>query len=275
MTMLIPLREVSHLGLVLPANEVGIGDSGWLPVSPTELHLASLYFPIAVRFDDGKPSLGLILQPQYLKYPAIDPSGKWQGGYQPIALRCFPFQSGEIGADPLGDILIASDSCHLVAAGGTPLVDRRGEPSPLIREIHRLFRLLREGREHFADALDQLLIANLLVPLDIAETHQPAPGAPPFYVVDGSRFLEVDKRALGAMARHRFTALDIAVACLFSQRLLRDKFRLTGPTVSAAKLQAPEATFPPGGAFDLEGFDLVLDDGELISLADMDAMRPV
>ena len=274
MTMLIPLREVSHLGLVLPAVEVGMADTGWLPVSHTELHLASLYFPIAVRFVDGKPSLGLILQPQYLKYPAIDPSGKWRGGYQPIALRCFPFQSGEIGADPLGDILIASGSRHLVAAGGTALVDRRGEPSPLIREIHRLFRLLREGLEHFADALDQLLIADLLVPLDIAETNQQAPGTPPLYVVDGSRFLEVDKRALGAMARHRFTALDIAVTCLSSQRLLRDQYRPAGPAVAAANLQALDAAVPPGNAFGLEGVNLVLDDGEMISLADIDAMKP-
>ena len=273
MTKLIPLREVAHLKLVLPADEVGIADRSWLPVSHTELHLACLYFPIAVRFDAGLPSLGLIVGAQYLKYPALDASGRWQGGYKPIALRGFPLQSGTIGADPLSDILVASDSCHLGGKDGIPLVDGSGAPSPLIREIHRLLGLLQETRAKFAQALDQLLIANLLVSIGPTARNSSDEDALPLYVVDGARFLDTDKRALGAMARHSFTALDIGVACLASQRLLRDQYRPKLPAAARTKLQAPKIAFPPHDGFGLEEFDLMLDDGELISPADIDAMR--
>jgi hypothetical protein len=267
MTRLIPLREVSHLRLVMPTDEVGFAGLPWLPVSHTELQLACLYFPIAVSFKTGHPALGLVLDAQYLKYPAVDSCGKWRGGYKPIAVRCFPLQSAEIGADPLSDILVASDSRHLVEAGGIPLVDGGGAPSPLILEVHRLLRLLQESREKFAPAIDRLLIANLLVPLDATEA------AEPLYVVDGARFLQADKRALCAMARHSFTALDVAVACLSSQRLLREQYRPKLSAVFGTKLQAPVGAFPSPDAFGLEEVGLALDDGELISLADIDAMR--
>jgi hypothetical protein len=271
MTSLIPLREVAHLRLVLPLNEGRISNQLWIPVSHTELHLACLYFPVAVRFDDGKPFLGLILGERYLKRPAADPSGKWQGGYKPIALRCSPFQTGKIGEDPLSDILIASPSNHLTDKGGIPIVDDGGGPSPLIREIHRLFRLLQESRAKFSQALDQLLIGNLLVPLEAADGISSTGDEPPLHVVDGVRFMEADKRGLGAMARHSFTALDVSVACLSSQRLLREQYRPN--LVSGTKPHAEKATSLSQESFAIEDFSLVLDDGELISLADINVLR--
>ena len=75
MTKLIPLREVAHLRLVLPTDEVGIAGLPWLPVSHTELHLACLYFPLAVSFKAGQPCLGLVLGAPYLRYPAVDAAG--------------------------------------------------------------------------------------------------------------------------------------------------------------------------------------------------------
>lgn len=271
MTSLIPLREVAHLRLVLPLNEGRIDNQLWIPVSHTELHLACLYFPVAVRFDGGKPFLGLILGDRYLKRPVVDASGNWQGGYKPIALRCSPFQTGKIGEDPLSDILIASPSNHLTDKGGIPIVDDGGGPSPLIREIHRLFRLLQESQAKFSEPLDQLLIGNLLVPLEAADGISSTGDEPPLHVVDGVRFMEADKRGLGAMARHSFTALDVSVACLSSQRLLREQYRPN--LVSGTKPHAEKATSLSQESFAIEDFNLVLDDGELISLADIDVLR--
>ena len=94
MSKLVPLREVTHLRLVLPSDEDGIGGRSWWPVSYTELHLASLYFPLAVRFDGGTPTLGLMLGGAYLKRGAVDDAGRWHGGYKPIALRSAPSQAG-------------------------------------------------------------------------------------------------------------------------------------------------------------------------------------
>jgi hypothetical protein len=267
MSKLVPLRDVTHLRLVPPSDEDGIGGRSWWPVSYTELHLASLYFPLAVHFDDAIPSLGLLLGEAYLKRSAVDGAGKWQGGYKPIALRSAPFRWGETGGGAL-DLLIASPWCHLANRGGIPIVDDGGAVHPLIVEIHRWCRLLQDSRTKFANALDRLLIANLLVPL--AATDGTPPDDRPPHVVDAARFMDADKKALAAMARHEFTALDIAVASLSSQRLLHDRYR---PTSDAKpKLHASSSSLPHD-AVAIEGVDLALDDGELIMLADIDALR--
>src|SRR5262249_567648 len=158
----------SHLRIELPPVEHSIGDQQWLPMSHTELHLACLYFPVAVRLNDATPSVGLLLGKKHLKRPAVDKFGKWQGGYKPIALRCSAFRCGKVGTDPLNDILIESPSNCLVDKAGIPIIDDGGEPSTPIREIHRLLRLLEQSQSKFSDALDQLLIADLLVPLESA-----------------------------------------------------------------------------------------------------------
>ena len=261
MAKLTALRDAAHLQFVLPADEGEIAP--WLPVSHTEFHLASLYFPLAVRFEDGLPVLGLILSARYSKRAPLDAARKWQGGYRPIALRCAPFDFAAGGANPL-DMLLKDPSRDLAEAGGIPIVDRNGEPSPLIREIHRWSGLLQETNAKFAPALDQLLIANLLVPLAAADEIS---DEPPLYIIDGARFTACAAKAFAAMSRHRFTAIDIAAACLSSQRLLQEKYR---PQLEA---KPPQASAPPLADLAIECLDLALDEGELISLADIEVLR--
>jgi hypothetical protein len=215
----------------------------------------------------------LILGSQYLKYPAVDGCGKWRGGYKPIALRCLPPQPGGPGGDSLGGIPIASDSRRPGDQDGIALVAGAAAANPLAREIHRLRRLLRESRTRFADALDRLLIADLLVPLSSAANGAAAKDGLPLHIVDGARFLYADQRALGAMARHDFAALDIAVACLSSQRLLQEQYRPKLPSPSGTRADTAKAAFPPRDSFGLSEFGLALDDGDLISPADIDAMQ--
>ena len=271
MKSLIPLRDVAHLRLVPPVDEGSLNSRLWIPVSYTELHLASHYFPVAVRFDDGSPSLGLVLGESYLKRPVFDASGKWQGGYKPIALRCSPFHAGEIGEDPLSDILIDSASGHLTDRDGIPLIDDAGKPTSLILELHRLFRLLQDSRAKFSEALDLLLIGNLLGPLEDADGDSTTGDEPPLYIVDQMRFMQNSNRAFGALARHTFTALDVSVACLTSQRLLQTQY--LPKRTSVAKSHAESATSLQQDSFAIEDFNLVLDDDELISLTDIDVLR--
>lgn len=271
MKSLVPLRDVAHLKLVPPSDEGWIDNQLWIPVSYTELHLASHYFPVAVRLNDGKPSLGLILADRYLKRPAVDASGKWQGGYKPIALRCSPFQAGEISEDPLGDILIDSASDRLADKDGIPIIDDGGKPSSLIQQIHRLFRLLQDSRAKFSELLDLLLIGNLLVPLDEAAGNTAIGDEPPLYLVDQARFMQASKRVFGALARHNFAALDVSVACLTSQRLLQKQY--LPKRISVARPHGESPTPLLQDLFAIEDFNLVLDDDELISLADFDVLR--
>lgn len=271
MKSLIPLRDVAHLRLVPSVDEESLNNRLWIPVSYTELHLASHYFPVAVRLDDGRPSLGLVLADRYLKRPAVDASGKWRGGYKPIALRCSPFQAREIREDPLGDILIDSASGHLTEGDGTPLIVDAEKPSSLILEIHRLFRLLQDSRAKFSEALDLLLIGNLLVPLQDADGDSTVGDKPSLYIVDQIRFMQTSNRAFGALARHTFTALDVSVTCLTSQRLLQKQY--LPKRTSVAKPHEESATSLPQDSFANEDFNLVLDDDELISLTDIDVLR--
>ncbi len=271
MKSLIPLRDVAHLRLVPAVDEGSLNNRLWIPVSYTELHLASHHFPVAVRLDDGRPSLGLVLADRYLKRPAVDASGKWQGGYKPIALRCSPFQAREIREDPLTDILIDSASAHLTDNDGIPLIDAAGRPSPLILEIHRLFRLLQDSQAKFFEALDLLLIGNFLVPLEDTSGDSTIGDKPSLYIVDQMRFMRTSNRVFGALARHTFTALDVSVACLTSQRLLQKQY--LPKRTSLVKPHEESATPLPQDSFANEDFNLVLDDDELISLTSIDALR--
>src|SRR5262245_29351481 len=125
MTRLVPIRDVAHLRLALPADESWMAELPWVPVSLTEIHLASRYYPLAVRFDGRSPRLGLIVGQDFLAYPLRNANGVWRGAYRPIALRCFPFHAPHLSGDPLADIVIDADSKYLSPTNGQPIV--RGE----------------------------------------------------------------------------------------------------------------------------------------------------
>jgi hypothetical protein len=262
MTRLVPVREIAHLRLALPTDDRWVSEVEWVPVSPTEIHLACRYYPIAVRFEGPKPSLGLIVDQRYIMHPLLDSAGAWRGAYRPIALRCFPFASPRIGEDPLADIVIDANSKYLSETAGIPMVDDAGRPDRLLNELHRLFRLLQRGQESFAGTLDQYLIGSLLVPL--GNTDQP------LYVLDPARFLHLEHAALGAMARHGFLSVDIAVACLFSLQNLRPDYRPKG--AASPRRSMPSASIVPD-MIAMDDLPLVLDDSELISLWDINALR--
>jgi SapC len=264
MTRIVQVRDIVHLRLALPADDRWIGELGWIPVSATEIHLACRYYPVAIRFDGPKPVLGLIVDQQYLAQPLLDSNGIWRGAYRPIGLRCFPFAARGIEDDPLTDIVIDADSKYLSNTGGTSIVDDVGRPGPLLNELHRLFRLLQHAQEAFTGVLDQYLIGGLLVPLTGPNSDIR------LYVLDPVRFLHLQPTALGAMARHGFLSVDLAVACLFSLQNMRPDYRPKG--AERPQHPASSASTVPD-MISMDELPLVLDDGELISLCDIDTLR--
>jgi hypothetical protein len=236
----------------------------WLPIAHTELHLSSLHFPIAVRFERGRPLLGVIVATYYLRFPVVDSVGQWRGGYRPISLRCLPFRFDEIGADPLDNISVTTERCRPSNANGLAIVDQNGKPSPHILELERLLRLLVHSQQLLADVLDRLVIANLLTPLSREDVTEEAAL---LYTVDGCRLGSADRRVIGALTRQSFTPLDIAVACVFSQRLLSDKLRPNSSPFAATPRNLAGLPAVPDGTFGARDFGLVLDDDELISAA--------
>jgi hypothetical protein len=270
MTRLVPVREIAHLRLALPQHDRWIGDLTWIPASATEIHLASRYYPIAVRIEDQKPRLGLIVAQRYLAHALLDPAGTWRGAYRPAGLRCFPFEAPEIGDDPLSDILIDADSGYLSPTSGVPIVDEAGRPGRTLTELHRLFNLLKRGQQSFAGALDQYLVGGLLAPLSDGDAPA-ADGGQPLYVVDPARFAQIENAGLAAMARHDFLSVDVAIACQFSLQNLRPEYR----PKNAGRHGRNEPVHLAMDTTMIDDLSLVLDDGELISVADIDVMRPV
>jgi hypothetical protein len=265
MTRTVPIREIAHLRLSMPADERWIEEFHWVPVSTSEVHLASRYFPIAMRIEEQRQQLGLLVHPQYLANPLLDTSGNWRGAYRPIALRCFPFKAPRLTDDPLADILIDADSRYLSPATGIPIVDTTGRPDRRFNEMHRHFGLLQQSQEMFCSMLDQYFIAGLLVPLITRDA-----GEPSFYVIDSVRFKQLDGLALGAMARRSFLSVDIAVTWLFSLQALGPEYQpkhINHPQPFARGAIEPDAGF-------MDDLSLVLDDGELISLANIAPGQP-
>jgi hypothetical protein len=264
MSKLMSLRDLTALRLTPPKDERWIERLRWVPLSPTEIHLACRYFPLAVRIEHQQSGLGLLLGKATIAHTLLSDDGKWRGAYRPIALRCFPFQAPGSGDDPLSDIAIAADSGFLSDGAGPPvLVD--GKPNEWVVELHRLLQLLKRGEDAFAGAIDQLLIADLLEPLAAADDAAPTDGAS-FHVLSPRRFAELGNGALGAMARHNFLSLDIAVAGLFSLQNLKAELRpkradRVGPASGNAA-----AMFD---AIAINDLPLALDDGELVPLSDL------
>ena len=113
-------------------------------------------------------------------------------------------------------------------------------------------------------AIDQLLIADLLEPL--AGPDDAAPDGASFHILSPRRFAELGNGALGAMARHNFLSLDVAVAGLFSLQNLKPELRpkradRIGPSSADAA-----AVFD---AIAINDLPLALDDGELVPLSDL------
>ena len=270
MTRLVPVREVAHLRLALPQHDRWIEELTWIPASPTEIHLASRFYPIAVRMEDQEPRLGLIVGQRYLAHPLLNSAGKWRGAYRPVGLRCFPFEAPDIGDNPLSDILIDADSGYLSPISGASLVDGALQPSRMLTELHRLFGLLKHGQQSLVGVLDQYLVGGLLVPVTDGDATVVDRGQP-LYIINPARFAQMENAGLAAMARHGFLSVDVAIACQFSLQNLRPEYR-----PKDAGHYGRQGIEPAIFAMDttmIDDLSLVLDDGELISVADIDVMR--
>jgi hypothetical protein len=260
----IPLRDIKERCVSVPRDEEMLKDIRWLPVSTTEFHLVSRYYPLGVRFDGHTPRLGLILDQRYLVNGLTDEAGNWRGPYRPIALRCFPFEAPEIGGDPLSDILVDPESKYLSDGPGVSLTEENGEAGSFLQELHRLLVLLKHGQDRFHGTLDHFLIAHLLAPLPDQDGEQP------LYVVDPGRFALTENNALGAMTRHGFMSVDVAIACIFSMQNLRPHYR---PKNTARSRMQAVTTLPHLDTITIDDLSLALDDGELVSLPDFDSSR--
>ncbi|NJL07410.1 MAG: SapC family protein [Methylacidiphilales bacterium] len=260
----VPVGKVAQLRHFQPVDHHWIPSLAWQPVLYSEMHLCAHYFPLAVQFRRGLPLLGIVLDERFLARRLVAENGAWQGGYLPTAVRVYPFQAAGTNTDPFEDLVVPARTSFLKPQDGIPLSDAEGAPSEHLRMLHRLSRQLTVDRQRSKAALDHLSIANLLVPILPPEGQHALP-KDHWLTVDPQKFRELDSGALAAMSRQRFASVDIAVALLFSQRLLRADCRHRSHVVPSQSGAASR----PVDLFGLE--DVVIDDGELLSHTDLEA----
>lgn len=265
----VPLSLVADLHFTPPTTFEFVDALGWLPIGLGELHLSAYYFALAVRFQGDRPQLGVILDSRYLVRPVVGPKAEWHGGYRPVALRAYPFELGKAATtgDPIQDLEVSLPSATIGPAGSAPLTSA-GKASPFVARIQQMLVGIRDSSRVLMPILDRLFMADLMVPLRL-------PGDTlsniPFFVVDRMRFARTPPRALRAMARQDFHAVDIAVACVFSSRLLATSLTTGSETESPTAATAPRDYTPFWAG--LDEFPNVLDESELFSLEDVGSLH--
>ncbi len=266
---LVALKERRDWRYVAPTDHRWVEALAWQPIALREMHLVAQYLPLGIRKVKDQWLLGVLLSRDLVTRQLVDASGRWQAGSLPIALRCFPFQATGTGGTVMTDLVVPRASPFLSRTDGIALLGPGGAPSAKLTELHALACLIRDSRKVAAPFLDHLAIADLLVPLAATV----GGGQADCYTISRGRFAALPSRVLAAMGRTAFTSLDIAVACLFSQRHLQ-----AGALDKAADSALPSGpgrpSATPQAAIDLFGAgDVLLDDGDLLSMDDLEAMH--
>jgi hypothetical protein len=227
-----------------------------LTLSDSELLQSSHHLPIAIDLIGHQPQVVAVTAAQFQRTPLVDAEGRWRRGYAPIALRCLPLRLAEGTTDAL------EVAVNLDGRGTTdmPVVGDDGAPTAEIRQVIGLLRRLEVGKRRLQAAAEKLLIADVLAPFQMMRAPGGASVQSRMLTVDRNKFAALSKRRALHIAREDFLAIDLAAACLFSQRLL------PGP-VSVAVETRPDDE----GPFALPSTQLALktttqlDDSELFS----------
>ncbi|MEQ1611398.1 MAG: SapC family protein [Hyphomicrobiaceae bacterium] len=260
----VALREWTSTGIPIEPPFGHLDDIGMLLLNDNELLLSAHYFPIAIRLDGPRPSVGAIVRRDMMTRDLVTVDGRWAGAYSPILLRCFPFRFAAPAAtgDPIADlefgrVPLKTDKPRLIR-----MRDDEGAASKDLTILYEGVKSVWEGQQRLQPALDQLLAADLLVP--IGADGDAIPKAPEiYYTIDRRRFAQWPAQSLEAMTRHSFTAIDIATVLSFSQVHLRAELR---PSMTApAKADAATATTAADNALSggLETLTPWLDTSEL------------
>ena len=234
-----------------------VGRLPQIPLSDSELLQSSHHLPLAIDCSSDRLQVVAITAGPFQRTPLLNTEGRWQRGYTPIALRCFPFRYS-------GSTLEIATNAGAETDTTLPLLSSDGSATPEIKNIIALLRRLEVGKQRLHAAAERLLIAGVLTPFQMMKLPDTAILSP-LLTVDRNKFNALSDRRIAQIARDDFLPLDVAAACLFSQRL-------TPAAISVAKKSADigepsRAT----GQTDIEfGSGIELDDSELFSFETFD-----
>lgn len=185
------------------------------PIADTELLHLSHYCPVVVRLTDHGPRVRILLDPGMLAAEPVDKHGRWRPGYSPIALRTLPFWPG----DEPTEIHVAPELFAGVAEEGFPLRDRSGKPSEQFKIMIASIDRLRQGMRRLDEAAKLLFAVDLLAPLVVERAGEVAVETG-YYSVSIERFRRLAPQQVAVLSVEACLPLDLAVACIFSRRLV-------------------------------------------------------
>jgi SapC len=194
-----------------------------LVLAEGEIMLTAHYYPLAVRLDGADPTIVAIVRRNMLARSMIGPDGRWLGAYTPISLRCFPLRlASQPTDDPLADLEVANFKPASAQPKLLRIKDEAGAPTSELKAIYDGLKTVWESQQKMRAALDFLLAAELLVPIaDPEGGDKPSP----YFAIDRRRAGQLSPRALEAMTRTTFGAVDLLTVLTFSQAHLRPDLR--------------------------------------------------
>lgn len=239
MNQYLPLKSWAETSAPYPVPFGYLDSLGSILLGDDELLLASHYYPIVVRLDGDRAQVMALIDSQFLTRPLLDTDGRWLGAFMPTALRCFPFRlAGNSSENHLEALEVARLKPSRPDDRRIPLVDLEGRPSTEISAVHNALKRVEEGQARMTNYVDQLLIAQLLVPLTSTANSK---RADQYYTIESTRHSQSTNRALEAMARHTFGAVELKSVMLFSQRHLKSELRPQVATAADVAVAAPDA----------------------------------
>ena len=179
----------------------------------------------------------------------VAPDGRWLGGYTPAVYRGHPFALADL---PDGQQVLAFDvdSGLLTDAGGEPLLEADGSPTPGVKGVLEFLKQVRINQAQTARTCQVLADHGLLQPWPIA-----VQGGGGERRIEG--LLHIDEAALNALpadalkALQQAGALALAYCQLLSEQHLQRLGALAGARRNAAAAPAPALPTTPAGELDL------------------------
>jgi hypothetical protein len=190
-----------------------------IPLSDSEILLTSHHLPIAIDYADEGLHVVAITHPRFQRTPAIDADGRWQKGYMPIALRCLPFRNVRAGGGKQC-LEIALNLAEAPEQAGAPVFAADGGLSAEVTQIAALLSLLEEGKRRLQAAAEKLLIADVLAAFQLGSLPHGSAEKTRSFTVDRNKFSALSNARMAHLGRDGFLPIDLAVACIFSQRLM-------------------------------------------------------
>jgi hypothetical protein len=185
------------------------------PVGDSEILHLSHYCPIVVIQSADGPRVAILLDPALLRSNPLGKDGRWRAPYSPMALRSLPFWPGSSASEiEIALELVADDS-----EASLPMRDKAGQPTHAFAAVVTLIGQLQQGIRRLTEAAKILMAADVLVPLVIEEAGR-EPVETAYLTVGATRLAAMTPGRAASLSMDHCTPLDLAAACLFSQRLL-------------------------------------------------------